>query len=167
MSSVFPIQINSLNFYINPTQLSISKPTTFATLPTANGFVYQFWYDSPEVLTLTGASAGTTAYNELVFLKNNFQLTNKVVSIFYKTKLYQGFITNLTVEHSTSHINRFNYTLAIQLLQGQQFAIEDMSITQNNQGFIEGGINSAVNLINQKLGLSSVQSSLNNLTSKI
>jgi len=167
MASIFPIQINSLRFYVNPTQISVNKPVTYATLPTSNGFVYQVWYDSPETLTITGASAGPTAYNELVFLRQNFENTNKVVQIFYKTRNYQGFITNMTVEHSTTHINRFNYVIPIQLLQGQQFAIEDLSITPANQGIIEGAVNSAATFLNKKLGLNSLQSSLTNLTSKI
>jgi len=71
------------------------------------------------------------------------------------------------LEHSTSHINRFNYNIQIQLLQGQQFAIEDLAITPANQGVIVGAINSAATFLNQKLGLTSLQSSLTNLTSKL
>ncbi len=168
MASIFPIQINNLRFYVNPTQLSITKPLTYATLPTTSGIIYQIWYDSPETLSVTGASAGGTAYNELVFLRQNFENINKVVSIFYKTQLYQGFITNLSVTTDImGHPNRFNYSIQIQLLQGQKFAIEDFAITSQNQGIISGAINSATNFINQKLGLNNVQASLTKFVSKI
>ena len=136
MSTKFPIQINNLRFRVNPTGLNVTKAVNFGTLPTQNGVKYQIWYDAPEVLTITGASAGGSAYQELVTMKRNFERSDKVSELFYKTRLYKGFITNLTVEHSTGHINQFTYTIQFQLLFGEQFAIEDFSITRDETGVV-------------------------------
>jgi hypothetical protein len=165
--ALFPISINSLNFYVNPTNLSVTKPLLFSQVPTVGGLVYQAWYDAPETFVLSGESAGSTAYNELVFLRQNFENTNKVVTIGYKAKVYYGFMNSISLEHSTSHINRFRYNIQITLLQGQHFAIEDTALNANNQGLIEGAVNSAANFINQKLGLANIQTQIQSTIAKI
>ncbi len=151
MAKTFPLQINNLRFSVNPTSLSISKPVTYQDLPTQSGVIYQVWYDSPEVLTIAGESAGKTAFQELGFLKRNFERTDKVSELFYKTRLYRGFITQMNVEHAIGHINRFTYNITFQLLQGEQFAFEDFSLTRLDIGFVGEGLRKLESKINRKL----------------
>ena len=165
MASKFPIQINNLRFLVNPTGLNVSKTVNFGTLPTQNGVKYQVWYDAPEILTITGASAGRTAYRELVTMKRNFQRADKVSELFYKTRLYKGFITNLTVDHNTAHINYFTYTITFQLLFGEQFAIEDFSITRDETGIVAEQLERLEKNINQPLN--QLESSIEKLLSKL
>lgn len=165
MATKFPIQINNLRFFVNPTQISISKNVTFAPLATQSGVIYQVWYDAPEIMTISGASAGSTAYRELLFLKRNFERTDKVSEIFYKTRIYRGFITSLTVEHGTSHINEFTYNIRFQLLFGEKFGVEDFSLTGNETGIIGTQIRNAANFINQPLA--TVETNISKLLSKL
>lgn len=165
MATKFPIQINNLRFFVNPTQMSITKSVSYAPLATQGGVTFQVWYDAPEVLTITGASAGKTAYRELLFLKRNFERTDKTSELFYKTRIYRGFITNLSIEHSTGHINQFNYTIQFQLLHGERFGIEDFSLTGDETGLIGSQIRRAENFINEKLSV--VETNISKLLSKL
>jgi hypothetical protein len=144
--------------------MKITKAVSYGTLPTQGGVQYQIWYNSPEMLILSGASAGSTAYQELLFLKQQFESSNKLSTLFYKTQVYQGFITLLDVEASTSHLNEFTYNLNFQLLQGQQFAIEDFSISTTNNGLVLGAIANLQNKLN--IPLNKASSSISNLLQK-
>lgn len=165
MATKLPLQINNLRFSVNPTSLSINKGLNYGTLQTQGGVKYQVWYESPEVLTISGASAGDSAYKELVFLKRNFERTDKVCELFYKTRIYRGFITNLQVDHDISHINTFNYTIQFQLLFGEKFAIEDFSITGDDTGIVGTAIRKLENVINEPLN--KLESSIDQLLSKL
>lgn len=164
MATIYPLRINNLNFYVNPRNMKITKAVSFGTLPTQGGVQYQIWYNSPEMLVLTGASAGSTAYQELLFLKQQFESNNKLSTLFYKNQIYQGFITLLDVEASTSHLNEFTYAINFQLLFGQQFAIENFSISTTNNGVIEGAIGRLENILN--IPLNKASSSISNLLQK-
>lgn len=164
MATKFPIQINNLRFFVNPTNLSITKGVNFGTLNTQSGTKYQVWYDTPEILTISGVSAGDTAYKELLFLKQNFELTNKLSEVFYKTRLYKGFITNISVEASTTHLNEFTYSLTFQLLQGEKFGFEDFSLKSNEKGVVATALAKLEGIINQPL--SSLESSIGKLLQK-
>ena len=164
MASIYPIRLNNLNFFVNPRNMKITKAVSYGTLPTQGGVQYQIWYNSPEMLILTGASAGQTAYQELLFLKQQFESNNKQSTLFYKTQVYTGFITLLDVEASTSHLNEFTYTINFQLLFGQQFAIEDFSISTTNNGLVEGAIGRLEGILN--IPLNKVSSSISNLLQK-
>jgi hypothetical protein len=164
MANIYPIQLNNLKFYVNPRNMKITKNISYGTLPTQSGVQYQIWYNSPEMLVLTGASAGQTAYQELLFLKQQFEKTNKTSSLFYKTRSYQGFITLLDVEASTSHLNEFTYTLNFQLLFGQEFAIEDFSLSTTNNGLVLGAIAHLQNQLN--IPLNKANATITNLLNK-
>ena len=164
MATKFPLQLNNLRFYVNPTGLQITKGITFGTLPTQGGVKYQVWYDTPDVLNISGACAGSTAYRELLFLKTQFERTNKVSELFYKTRLYRGMITNLVIDHNTSHINEFTYTITFQLLFGGKFAVEDFSINATNQGVLSSTLQKLANFINAPLN--KLESSITQALSK-
>ena len=168
MATRYVIQINNLRFYVNPTGLNIQKGVVVAPLNTQGGVKYQVWYDAPEVLTITGACAGNTAYNELLFLKNNFENTNKVSQLFYKTRLYSGFIQNLQVDHNIlDHPNKFTYSITFQLLFGEKFAIEDFSLSRQSTGFLETQVNRLEDFINKQIDITKVQSTVDNFFRKL
>lgn len=167
MATRFPIQINSLRFYVNPTGLNIQKGLNFNTLATQGGIKYQVWYETPEVLTITGDCAGDTAYKELVFLKQQYEQTNKISELFYKTRLYRGFITALAVDHNVQHVNRYSYTITFQLLQGEQFAIEDFSLTRKEEGFVSKTLKKLEDSINKRLGTTNAQAKIDNFFNKL
>ena len=164
MATIYPVRLNNLNFYVNPRNMKITKNVSFAPLPTQSGVQYQVWYNAPEILVMTGASAGQTAYQELLFLKQQFEANNKLSTLFYKTQVYQGFITLLDVESSTNHLNEFTYTINFQLLFGQQFAIEDFSISTTNNGLIQGAIGRLQNILN--IPLNQANAKINSLLQK-
>lgn len=168
MATRYVIQINDLRFYVNPTGLNIQKGVVVAPLNTQGGVKYQVWYDAPEILTITGDSAGATGYNELLFLKNNFENTNKQSQLFYKTRLYNGFIQNLQVDHNImGHPNRFSYTITFQLLFGEKFAIEDFALSRTSPGFVNNLNNQLEEFINKTIDITKVQSTIDNLFRKI
>jgi hypothetical protein len=164
MANIYPLTLNSLKFFVNPRQMKITKNVSFGTLPTQGGVQYQIWYNAPEMLVLTGSSAGQTAYQELLFLKQNFEKTNKTSTLFYKTRVYQGFITVLDVEASTTHLNEFTYTLNFQLLFGEEFAIEDFSISTTNNGLVLGAIGRLATILN--IPLNKASANITNLLQK-
>src|SRR5690349_19436930 len=164
MATIYPLRINNINFSVNPRNMKITKGVSYGTLPTQGGVQYQIWYNSPEMLTLSGASAGQTAYQELLFLKKQFENNNKLSTIFYKTQVYQGFITLLDVEASTSHLGEFTYTLNFQLLFGQEFAIEDFSISTTNNGLVQSAIGRLQTILN--IPLNKASSNISNLLQK-
>ena len=151
MATRFPLQLNNIRFSVNPTNLTIAKGVNYGTLPTQGGVKYHIWYDTPEMLTISGVSAGKTAFAELLNLKRHFERTDKVSELFYKTSIYKGFITNLTVEHSTSHINEFVYTLQFQLLFGERFNIEDFSLTGQEAGIVSNTIHNLATFLNEPI----------------
>lgn len=164
MATIYPLQLNGLKFFVNPRNMKISKAVAFSPLPTQGGVQYQVWYNAPEVLSISGASAGQTAYQELLFLKQNFEKNDKLSTLFYKTQLYQGFITLLDVEASTSHLNEFTYQLNFQLLTGQEFAIEDFSLSTTNNGLVLGAIARLQTILN--IPLNQANAKINNLLQK-
>src|SRR6185437_321504 len=164
MATIYPLRINNLNFSVNPRNMKITKAVSFGTLPTQGGVQYQIWYNAPEMLVLTGASAGQTAYQELLFLKQQFENNNKLSTLFYKTQVYQGFLTLLDVEASTTHLGEYTYTVNFQLLFGQQFAIEDFYISTTNNGVIEGAIGRLETILN--IPLNKASANVSNLLQK-
>lgn len=132
MASIFPVILNGIRFQVNPKSLDVNKTLKVGSLDTQGGVVFQFWYNSPETLNISGMSAGTTAFQELLFLRQNFDVTinpGTVSQLFYKSKTYRGFLSNLKVAHSTSRHLLFEYSMTFQLLQGEQFKIEDFALT--------------------------------------
>lgn len=164
MASRFPVQINNLRFFVNPTNISITKNVNYTPIVTQNGVRYQVWYDSPEVMTIRGASAGDTAYRELLFLKQNFERQNKISELFYKTRVYRGFITELTIDTSTDTLGFFNYAITFQLLQGERFGVEDLSVRGTDDGLVGSSLRRAENFVNEKLNV--VETSISRLLSK-
>src|ERR1035437_6613017 len=164
MANIYPLRLNNLNFFVNPRNMKITKGVNYGTLPTQGGVQYQIWYNSPEMLVLTGASAGQTAYQELLFLKQQFEKNNKTSTLFYKTKVYQGFITLLDVEASTTHLNEFTSTLNFQLLFGEEFSIEDFSISTTNNGLVLGAIGRLATILN--IPLNKASANITNLLHK-
>lgn len=131
MATRFPLILNGVRFRVNPTSLQIQKTVSYGTLATQSGVKYQIWYNNPEVLTISGTAAGVTAFQELLLLKQNYDVTTspgKTSRLFYKTRLYTGFITALDVTHAVTAHNRFQYNIVFQLLQGQQFKPEDFAL---------------------------------------
>ena len=164
MASIYPLTLNGLKFFVNPRNMKITKQISYGTLPTQGGVQYQIWYNAPEMLVLSGACAGQTAYQELLFLKQQYEKNDKTSTLFYKTRVYQGFITLLDIESSTSHLNEFTYTINFQLLFGQEFAVEDFSISTTNNGLIEGAIGRLQTILN--IPLNKASASITNLLQK-
>ena len=163
MASKFPIQINNLRFLVNPTGINVKKDLSFSPINTQSGVRYQVWYNNPEVVTITGESAGDTAYKELNFLKRNFQRSDKLSELFYKTRLYKGFITSISFDHNIlSHPNRFSYTISFQLLQGETFGIEDFSLDRNSQGIASEAIAKVEDFINEQINIGKIESKISN-----
>jgi len=155
----FPLILNNIRFQVNPRNISVNKPLLYQELATQHGVRYQIWYDRPETLTIQGMSAGDTAFRELLFLKQNFERTtsNKISELFYKTKVYRGFITQLTVGHSVDEHLRFPYQIEFQLLQGEQFNIHDFSLEASGLlsrplNFLEENINAPIARSEKALG---------------
>lgn len=166
MATRFPLQLNNLRFFVNPTGLNIQKGLVFAPLNTQSGVKYQVWYEAPEILTITGDAAGNTGYKELLFLKQQFEKTNKISELFYKTRIYKGFITSLQVDNNTQHLNRFSYSITFQLLQGEAFAIEDFALTRNEEGAVGRALKKVEDFINEKLNTTKIQSKIESFTNE-
>lgn len=124
----YTLILNNVKFMVNPTNLKISKGVAISQAALQSGIKYYVWYDSPELLSITGMSAGTTAYQELLFLRTNFERTNKTSTLYYKTGLYYGMIMGLNVNFEAQDPNKFAYEIQFQLLFGQKFKIEDFAL---------------------------------------
>lgn len=150
MAIKYSLILNNVKFLINPTSLSITKGVLMSNLNLQSGTKYYIWYDSPEVLTISGQAAGQTAYRELLFLKNNFERSDKTSTLFYKTGLYYGIIVGLNTTFEAENPNRFTYSITFQLLFGQKFKIEDFALNPSGiMGQIAGigqGIEDTINV---------------------
>lgn len=131
MAVKFPIIINGVKFQVNPRSLESNKSVKYGSLETQSGVVFQFWYNNPEILSISGYSAGTTAFQELLFLRQNYDVTinpGKISQLFYKSKVYSGFLGDLKITHSTDRHLMFQYSMVFRLLQGEEFKIEDFAL---------------------------------------
>ena len=142
----FPLKLNGVNFQVNPTNLSIKKPIVKGSLSTQSGVRFQIWYNNPEILTISGISAGTSAYSELLFLKQNYEITttSTISTLFYKTKNYRGFIDSIEVGHTIDRHQRWPYTIQFQLIQGEQFNIMDFALQPSTTSGILGTVTGAL-----------------------
>ena len=128
MARKFPLILNNVKFMVNPTMLKLNKTVAISSLNTQSGVKFYVWYDNPEMLTISGLSAGSSAYQELQFLKTNFERADKESSLYYKTTIYTGIITKLDTTFTSDSPNKFNYDISFQLKFGQKFKIEDFSL---------------------------------------
>ena len=163
MAIRFPLILNNVRFQVNPRNLRIRKPLIFGDLATQEGIQYQIWYNAPEMLTITGISAGESAYQELLFLKNSFESSTKISELFYKTKIYRGFMKSLEVGHTLDEHLRFPYTIEFQMLHGESFNIHDFALNPT------GALSRASNFIQEKIGapISNASRALNKALGKI
>lgn len=155
----FPLRLNGVNFQVNPTNLSVKKPIVKGTVSTQGGVRFQIWYNQPEVLQIQGLAAGNSAYKELQFLKQNFEVTKStnMSELFYKTKIYRGFIDSLEVGHTIDRHQRFPYAIVFQLVQGEQFNIQDFALEPGGligeaTDFLEETINAPIARADAALG---------------
>ena len=156
----FPLKINGVNFQVNPTSLSIKKPIVKGSLNTQDGVRFQIWYNQPEVLTISGLSTGQSAYAELQFLKQNYEVTatTTISTLFYKTNVYHGFIDSVEVGHSVDRHQRWPYQIVFQLIQGEQFNIQDFALQPSTgllgqvAGLLEQNINAPIARATGSLG---------------
>jgi len=153
----YPLKINGVNFQVNPTNLSITKPIVKGSVSTQAGVRFQIWYNQPEILTINGLSTGTTAQAELMFLKRNYEVTNttNISTLFYKTKNYRGFIDSIEVGHSIDRHQRWPYTIVFQFLQGEQFNIQDFSLAPSS-GVLGTALNTLTQTVNAPIARANV-----------
>jgi len=140
MAKRYPVILNGVRFLVNPKHFTIRKPLSLGELLTGGGVQFQSWFDLPEILTISGQSAGSTAFKELQFLNDNFARTNKTSELYYKNRLYRGIIREMTVEADITHLHRYNYTIPFQLLQGEKFAMEDFALKATNLESLKGEV---------------------------
>ena len=143
----YPVILNGVRFLINPKHITVRKPLSMGTLATQEGIKYQVWYELPEIITIGGQSAGETAFKELQFLKDTYAKADKVSEMYYKNRLYKGIIQELTITSSSDYIFRYKYSLTIQLLNKQVFAIEDLSVKRGNETSFSDNIKNTWKLI--------------------
>jgi len=160
-----PLILNGVKFQVNPMGLSLDSKVVSTSLVTQGGIRFQTWYDSPQILTISGMSAGESAYQELQFLKTNFEYTNTkgLSRLFYKNSTYIGFIQSITVSHSVDAHLRFPYQIVFQLIQGQKFNFYDFAF--NPTGLISSSLNQVTSIIN--VPISNAANNLNTAASKI
>lgn len=165
MATKTPLILNGVKFQVNPQSLSIESKVVSTSLPTQGGIRFQTWYDSPQVLTISGISAGETAYMELQSLKANFEYTNTrgLSKLFYKNSTYIGFIQGITVSNSVDQHLRFPYQIAFQLIQGQKFNFHDFAF--NPTGLISSSLNQVSSIIN--VPIANAANNLNSVAAKI
>ena len=165
MANRFPLILNNIRFQVNPKNITVTKPLTVADLPTQGGVRYQIWYDAPETIQIAGVSAGDTAYRELLFLKQNYEqsATAGISELFYKTKIYKGFIRSIKVGHTLDEHQRFPYTIEFQLISGQQFNFQDFALEPT------GILSRVSNFIEQKVSvpIANAEQGLSNLFGKV
>ena len=147
MATKYPLILNDIMFYVNPMSLKLSKSTAISSLPMQSGVKFYSWYDNPETLSISGICAEDSAYKELLFLKENFENTNKLSTLFYKTTVYQGIIVSLDVNFDHDNPNRFPYSISFQLLYGQKFRVEDFSLQSDPVSSALSGLADKVNVI--------------------
>lgn len=155
----YPLILNGIKFQVNPTALSVTKPILKGKMDTMSGTRFQIWYNQAEVLKIKGIAAGETAYRELLFLKQQYERTSTsaVSELYYKTKIYRGFIDSVGVGHSTQQHQRFPYDIEFQLLYGEKFNIHDFALQPSGilgaaASLLEENINAPIARADKVLG---------------
>ena len=165
MATKTPLILNGIKFQVNPMGLKIDSEVVTTALNTQGGIRFQTWYDSPQVLTITGMSAGESAYMELQALKNNFEYTNTkgLSKLIYKNSTYTGFIKHIDVTHAVDAHLRFQYNITFQLLTGQKFNFYDFAF--NPTGLISSSLNQITSIIN--VPINNATNNINSAVAKI
>lgn len=141
MAQFYPLIIEGVRFFVNPTQLKFNTQTVQNEVNTLGGPAIQYWYPKLTTLQLVGYAGGTRAYRELLNLRTNFFEKGKKVRIFYKTSLYNAVLTLLEVSHVTEEHMRFRYQINAVFLE--PFKMEDFAINETGKnpftiGFLRG-----------------------------
>ncbi|MEM3509295.1 MAG: hypothetical protein QXY18_00980 [Nitrososphaerota archaeon] len=153
MAHYFPLIVEGVRFFVNPTQLKLTTQTVQSEINTISGPVIQYWYPRITNLSIIGFAGGSRAYRELVNLRTNFFEKNKMVRLFYKTQMYRGIFTYFELSHLTEEHQRFRYQINLYLLD--PFKYEDFAINETQQtpftiGFLRN-FTRAVNISADKL----------------
>ena len=128
MAIKYPMYLDNLRFFVNPTNIGIKKNSQVAESKTKLGVIYQIWPDLPDVLDLKGIAFGANTFNELLRLKNAFEKINKLIILRYKGRSYSGFLKTLDVNGDAEVPGRFNYSFNFQCINPPHFEIQDLSI---------------------------------------
>ena len=139
MATKFPIYLNNLRFYVNPTNISIKKSSQVAESKTKAGVVYQVWPDLPDTMEIKGMAYGITSFNELLRLKNAFHATQKIVPLRYKGRVYAGYLKNLDIAGDAEVPGRFTYSFGFQCINPPHFEIQDLAV--GNQPSLQATLN--------------------------
>jgi len=128
MASFFPVIIEGVRFLVNPTSIRLNTTAVTQEVNTVSGPVLQVWYPKFTIMYITGYAGGTRAYRELTYLRDFFFAENRIIKVFYKTKLYRGSFTYFDLSTETAENLRFKYQLNMLLLDNADFKYQDFAL---------------------------------------
>ena len=154
MAVLFPLKLDGVRLFVNPTNISVKKRTDIARVKTMSGTTFQVWPDLPDEVHFEGVLYGLRSLFEL----RNFQSVmsksseNKETTITYKINKYKGYVLDLEISADADKPRQFHY--AFNFVSKTPFNLPNMTLGQLTglatefdfiQAQLRGVINPALN----------------------
>ena len=134
MAILYPIKLDGNRFFVNPTNIRVTKRSQIAETRTMGGTVFKIWPDMPDEILFNGVCFGMTSLMELKYLGGAISRDsgNKLITLSYKFKNYKGYMRDLVVKAVANEPRVFNYEFGFVLNSNGsgRFNIADMPLGQ-------------------------------------
>jgi hypothetical protein len=130
MALLFPITIDKLRFFVNPTSISIKKTSSISRIRTMAGTTFQAWPDQPDEVSFEGISFGVRSIFELRRLGDAIEKRpeEKQVILKYKYNRYEGYIQEVNVKANAENPRIFEFSFTF--ISKKRFKLDTMVIGQ-------------------------------------
>lgn len=154
MAILFPLKLNDVKLFVNPTNMTVRKRTDIARVKTMAGTTFQVWPDLPDEIRFEGILYGLRSLFELRNLQDITSKTpeQKEITLTYKLKKYKGYMLDLEVSVDAEKPRQFKY--AFTFVSKTPFNLPNMALGQLTglaaefdfiQAQLRGVINPALN----------------------
>lgn len=130
MAILFPLKINSTKLYVNPTSIKVRKRSDVSRTKTMAGTTFQIWPDLPDEFHFEGVFFGLLALFDIRGIQSSIDVApdQKQVTLTYKLKKYQGYITNFEIGAEAEKPRMFPYSF--DFVSKQPLKMTDMLLGQ-------------------------------------
>jgi hypothetical protein len=155
MAILFPLKLNDVKLFVNPTMISVKKRADIARVKTMAGTTFQVWPDLPDEIRFEGILYGLRSLFELRNLQDVLTKApeQKEVTLTYKLKKYQGYILDFEISAEADKPRQFRYNF--NFISKTPFNLPNMTLGQLTglatefdfiQAQLRGVVNPALNL---------------------
>ena len=136
MAILFPLKINDTKLYVNPEHIKVRKRSDVSRTKTMAGTTFQIWPDLPDEIHFEGVFFGLLALSDIRAFQSAIDQPpdKKQVTLTYKLRKYQGYMTNFEIGADAEKPRMFPYSF--DFVSKQPTRMTDMLLGQLT-GFAE------------------------------